>query len=180
MEKYRINPTTTKIISHNIGTWLKSTKAVKTKMIAPDSTPTLEKASEEQNKIGWGNWLKGRISREWGTLVNYDIKNIDSGQKFNTSEKWATEVILLNWEFAQKCWEERNKIEHDIMGQPEERKKEKIIEIIVGEHKMCVGNRIYEEKDLNPTVLQELQLENLQMIHTNIKNVRKNKRKKTI
>jgi hypothetical protein len=41
------------------------------------------------------------------------------------SEKWATEVILLNWEFAQKCWEQRNKIEHDFMGQPEERIKRK-------------------------------------------------------
>jgi hypothetical protein len=55
-EKYcldiNVSPTTTKTISHNIGTWLKSTKAVKTKIIAPDSTNSLEKAPEEQNKIG--------------------------------------------------------------------------------------------------------------------------------
>jgi hypothetical protein len=38
----------------------------------------------------------------------------------------AKEVIKLKWEFAYNCWIERNKIEHDTMGFPEERKKEKL------------------------------------------------------
>jgi hypothetical protein len=40
MKKYQINPTTTKNISHNIGTWQKSSKS-------------LEIATKEQNDIGW-------------------------------------------------------------------------------------------------------------------------------
>jgi hypothetical protein len=120
------------------------------------------------------------MTKEWRTLVNYDIKHNDAGTKSNTSKMWATEIILLNWEFVHNCWEERNMNEHDVWGQPDGRKKEKIIEIIAGEHKKCADNKIYEDHELDPKELQRIPLENLQMIHTNIKNVREKKRKKNI
>jgi hypothetical protein len=70
----------------------------------PDASKTLVKASQEQNMIGWDHWLKGRISREWETLVNCDIKNEDSGIKYNLSEKWAQEDIAMSWDFIHDMW----------------------------------------------------------------------------
>jgi hypothetical protein len=67
--------------------------------------------------------------------VKFDISTKDSQIKFNSPKKWAKEAIKLKLDFAYNCWIERNKIEHDTMGFPEERNKEKKIEIIIGEHK---------------------------------------------
>jgi hypothetical protein len=50
-KKYRINSTTTKIISHNIGVWFNNKDAVKTKIIAPDATKNLQLASKEDDQI---------------------------------------------------------------------------------------------------------------------------------
>jgi hypothetical protein len=33
----------------------------------------------EQMQISWEHWIKGRISINWGTLQNYDIKTKDTG-----------------------------------------------------------------------------------------------------
>jgi hypothetical protein len=39
----------------------------------------------------------GQWSREWGTLMNFDIKTVDSGIKHNTTVKWAREILVTTW-----------------------------------------------------------------------------------
>jgi Zn finger protein HypA/HybF involved in hydrogenase expression len=175
LEKHRINQATKTLICHNVGNWLQNIDPENAKTIAPDATKNLVKANEEQKKISWGHWVKGRWSKEWGALFNYDIKNNNSGIKFNSAEKVAKEMIILTWEFVHDCWLTRNKLEHDTDGDPETRKKEKVIEIILGESENT-NYETYKKMELENDTLIRLPLENLQMLEINIKNEKKRRR----
>jgi hypothetical protein len=59
----------------------------------PVASKTLIKAYKEQCEINC------HMSIEWGTLINYNFKNQDSQIKHNSTEKWAKEIVLLNWEY---------------------------------------------------------------------------------
>jgi hypothetical protein len=139
--------------------------------IADDATTSLIQAEYEQNQIGWENWLKGRWSMIWATLINYDIANVDSGIKHNTSEKWANEILKLNWEFVFNIWLERNKSEHDERGNPKLRRKEKLIKKIQGESAI-MNFSVYKENEMTSEELIKLPIENLIMIESNLKNAK--------
>jgi hypothetical protein len=111
-----------------VSTYLENKKSLGINTLVPDATVALKNAHMEQMQIGWQHWIKGRISINWGTLQNYDIKTKDTGIRFDTAKKWAMELILLSWEFAHDCWLIRNNKEHDMDGDPETRKKVKLIE----------------------------------------------------
>jgi hypothetical protein len=113
--------------------------------------------------------MNGKWSKEWATLIRHDIKNIDSGIRHNTPIKWATEIIKLNWNYVHDCWKQRNIIEHDAEGSPETRKKEKIVEHLLGiSEKM--NYKVYKKVDMTNEVLMQLPIENLIMIEINLKN----------
>jgi hypothetical protein len=116
---------------------------------------------------------------EWGTLVNYDIQHKDSQIRHNSVEKWAKEIILLNWDFAHSIWLSCNKHEHDEEGKPGERIKEKIIEVILGISR-AMEYMTYSKEELTIRELKKSPLDNLKIILTNIKNdrTRKNKKKR--
>jgi hypothetical protein len=132
----------------------------------------------QQKLIGWDNWIMGRWSKEWASLQNYDIQNSDSGIKYNSPEKWAKELILLTWEFIHSMWLERNNCEHDLQGTPELRKKEKLIEIIMGESEI-MEYQDYPKDEINMELLIQLPKENLQMIEYNLKNAKRSRRRKS-
>jgi hypothetical protein len=87
-----------------VGKWFTTQEYVSAKEIANDATSTLIKATREQDIIGWDNWVKGRWSHEWANLMNFNISSMDSGIKFNTSLKWAKEIILLTWNLIYDIW----------------------------------------------------------------------------
>jgi hypothetical protein len=176
LDNQRTNDATKTIIIQNVKCYLNNTECEPISSMVPDATKTLILASNEQKDIGWEHWFKGRITQEWATLVNYDIETIKTGKKFNSSEKWETDIIKLNWDFVYDMWIERNKIEHDTNGDPELRKKEKIIEIIQGEFHLA-NNVNYTLEVLTSEKLISLPMENLVMIEHNIKNAKNSKRK---
>jgi hypothetical protein len=175
-EKNQIDQATSTLICTNVSNWLKGREPVTTREIAPDASKTLIKAGSEQIKIGWEHWMKGRWSSEWSNLFNYDIKHNNSGIKYNSPEKIAKEIITLTWEYIYQCWVERNKKEHEDIGEKGIRKKEKIVEIILGESGQ-MEEEVYKENELVYENLIKLPIENLQMIEINLKNVRKRRRK---
>jgi hypothetical protein len=104
-------------------------------------------------------------------LVNHDILTVDSGIKHNTSEKWGKEIMGINLEFAHNMWLERNKSEHDEEGQPENRKKEKLVEIIRGKYEKVED--LYDANEMEVECLMVMPVANLQMMEKNIKNEKK-------
>jgi hypothetical protein len=79
----------------------------------------------------------------------------------------AAAIIVATWEFIYEIWIVRNKIEHDKEGKPEIRKREKLVEIIVGKSEI-INYDTYSKKDVEMGVLTALLVENLQMIEKNI------------
>jgi iron uptake system EfeUOB component EfeO/EfeM len=88
----------------NVKCYINNTECESVTSIVPDATKTLILASSEQKTIGWEHWFKGRISLEWAALVKYNIETITTGKKFNSSEKWAMEIIKLCWDFVFDMW----------------------------------------------------------------------------
>jgi hypothetical protein len=122
--------------------------------------------------------MKGRWSTEWGTLQNYDNKTQDTGTKYKLSEKWAKEKIILTCEFIYNSWIERNNSDHDTEGDLVIRKKQKIIEIIIGESEKLDKSEGFKKEDLERVRLMQLPIENLQRIELNQKNAKKRQNKK--
>jgi hypothetical protein len=108
LANHHSNQACTLIIKHNVNNYLENKKSLGINTLVPDATTTLIKANNEQIQIGWEQWIKGRISINWGTLQNYDIQTTDTGIRYDTSKKWAKELILLSWEFSHDCWLIRN------------------------------------------------------------------------
>jgi hypothetical protein len=124
MDKHTTNSSTIKVITQKMSNWIHKKNNIEAITSAPDASAVLTIATQEEQKIGWEQWLKERWTMEWASLQNYNIQTVDLGIKHNSG---------LTFEFAFNIWTERNKIEHDTDGDPKKRKKEKIIEIIMGD-----------------------------------------------
>jgi hypothetical protein len=177
LENQRTNNDTKIIILQKVQSLLNVTDCETFNNIIPDATNTLKAAVQEQDAIGWDHWLKGRISQEWVSLINYDIATIDTGTKYNSSEKWATGIIDLNWDLVQNLWFERNKIEHDSEGNPDLRVRENLIEYIQGESAL-MNYTLYKVEDMITEALITLPVKILLMIEATIKKCKSTKRKR--
>jgi hypothetical protein len=101
--------TTTRVITQYIGDYLqeKSFKDIKT--ITPDASIHLRNTLIEQNKIGWENFLKGRICIEWGELYKHDILINDKlNLTSHDAEQWGKKLVQLMWRFVIDMWTIRN------------------------------------------------------------------------
>jgi hypothetical protein len=82
MTNLRTNKTTAQVISHLVAAWLnKSETQPDMKEIAADASSTLLQTVELQNKIGWNQFMQGRIASNWGEMYNYDLDTQDHGLK---------------------------------------------------------------------------------------------------
>jgi hypothetical protein len=81
------------------------------------------------------------------------------------------------WEFTHDCWLIRNDKEHDKDGNPESRKKVKLIETIQNKAKKWKYG-IYGRNELDTNKLIKLPSKNITMLLENIKNGRRNDKTK--
>ena len=66
-------------------------------------------AVESQQKIGWKNFLWGRLTPEW---QKQHAKLIPSDRSYK-SKRWVTQLIQKLWNVSWDLWEHRNGIQHD-------------------------------------------------------------------
>jgi hypothetical protein len=85
-DKYATNKSTKMIITQNVNNWLSEKGPEDLGTNVPDATKTLIKADQQQQSIGWNNWINGRWSQEWGTLQNYEIQLSKANVRNNTAE----------------------------------------------------------------------------------------------
>ena len=82
--------------------------------IVPRASYNLRQAYEEQNRIGWRHFLRGRISLLWAHLINFEIdmsrQNRQQNKfRYQTAESWAKKLFLIQWAYILQMWEVRNK-----------------------------------------------------------------------
>jgi hypothetical protein len=69
-------------------------------------------AVESQDKIGWYNFLLGRMSKKWS---NSQQRYIDSTKRKNSGRRWTASVIQKALDIAWNTWEQRNNINQNTM-----------------------------------------------------------------
>jgi hypothetical protein len=161
----------TKIIVSFTKAWLHDEKNPDIKEIVPDASIHLVKAIGEQEKLGWSQWFRGRITKSWGDLYNHDISKPNNLVKFPSANRWGKEIISLTLSFVLECWKERNLKEHEMETNPISRKKEKQIEELkwlINKNKEIVPHAI---KNLNQKELIDLKKENISLMTEQVKNI---------
>jgi hypothetical protein len=110
---------------HNISSCINEEPYNNIKDIAPNASKFFETTVQEQQKIGWEQVLKGRLSRKWGELYNYDIEQDKLKMTLKDAEQWGKKVIIVIWKFVTDMWRIRNDKEHNLDGNNKEIEKKK-------------------------------------------------------
>ena len=76
-----------------------------------------------QNKIGWDQFIRGRITSEFGYLINRHLHCTNNTS--TTAEEWATQLLMINFKFNLKMWEKRKQEEHGTTPRDIEAKKKR-------------------------------------------------------
>jgi hypothetical protein len=172
LEQTMTSPATKQFLINNVYNSLNMQVNINAITIAPDASNAFMRVSNKQNDIGWDQWFKGRLTREWGTLRNHDLQNPMTQTRYTTAEKWAVDMIIATLEYVHGVWLQRNKYEHDLDGDPVLRRKEKLIETIRGEYKENDHN-MYSTEDIEYDVLKKCNEDSLKAMCLHIKNGQK-------
>ena len=99
-----------------VSAWLLNKEAPNIETISYLASDTLKQAYEEQSIIGWGHFLRGRLSITWGTMIRHEYAKLakqthttksPNKNKHRNPESWASGLILTNWDFVISAWESR-------------------------------------------------------------------------
>ena len=84
--------------------------------IAPNSPqPDLfgvHEAVKDQDRIGWYNFLLGRLSTKWSDAQERYLQSL---KKRNSGRRWTIAVLDKTWDISWDMWEQRNGIAHNTL-----------------------------------------------------------------
>jgi hypothetical protein len=109
----------------------------------------LKVAFRAQSQIGCGNFIKGRLSRDWITCMDHHFQSIGS---ILTGQECITKLIMTLWEHVDSLWTYRNNRYHENSNQQ------------VARYKMEALDRRYDEMWEKHTGLTE-RLQDFQANH---------------
>jgi hypothetical protein len=95
-------------ICHQVKRWMEPG----TKSAYNPIDPMLKKAIEEQEDIGWRQFIRGRLAITWGALMNTLIQQTEIPN--NTAEIWGMKLVQLNWQYIRRLWHTQNKELHGV------------------------------------------------------------------
>jgi hypothetical protein len=163
------NDTTIRVIIHNLRSWIDESVGPSMAVIAPDASVHLIEAFEDQQRIGWGQWFRGRISKKWGELYNSDIESGNVKIQRPTALRWGKTIVLETMNFIVELWLTRNKREHDSNTDPVTRKNDKLIENILNEREKILEHNPSVWSEIAMHELKTLRQDNLRMVLAQIK-----------
>jgi hypothetical protein len=100
-------PNITTAILHYLRSWYNS--SAPSLRIDPTALPLLAQAIEDQNQIGWYNFILGRLSLSWADCQQRFLQSL--GRR-STSRRWVIALIRQLWEVAWDMWSNRIGIIH--------------------------------------------------------------------
>ena len=70
-------------------------------------------AVQNQNDIGWENFIVGRISKCWGEAqeIYYRFRKMD---RKHSGATWATKMVQIMWGYAEDIWLQRNECTYGV------------------------------------------------------------------
>ncbi len=76
--------------------------------------PELRQAAEEQQRLGWHQLWRGRLSSKWGDiLAQHRLDTVDNTNYLGaTADDWIRRFITYVWKGVLEMWDIRNKHQH--------------------------------------------------------------------
>jgi hypothetical protein len=87
---------------------------------------TTKRALDDQNKIGWSNFYRGRVALKWQTAQQEYYS--DKFKKYQDTNQWTTAIITTVWYGFLQLWESRKDDKH---GRDQQEKQEKESDILL-------------------------------------------------
>ena len=69
-------------------------------------TKEVTEALQSQSKIGWHYFIRGRVSMDWGAIINVHLQTNKITNV--TAEQWGSKMLAINWTFILQIWSLRN------------------------------------------------------------------------
>jgi hypothetical protein len=70
----------------------------------------LRQAYRAQSVIGWDDFMKGQIVRQWETYISFHIRQKQIGLP---AKEWAEKLIIAIWDHLHWIWTFRNRVLHE-------------------------------------------------------------------
>ena len=114
LSQLNTDPNISKCITIEITAWLKSNQQPSTQQPTNHDADTninntLTSAIQNQRTIGWGNFLRGFISKDW-IRIQDEYYSITSFVKNFNIHLWTNKIIEATILIARKLWRERCEI----------------------------------------------------------------------
>jgi hypothetical protein len=93
-------------ICYNLSKWLEPTKSQEEMNQNNNGCEAINRAEGMQEKIGWQQFIRGKISIQWGKVIRTHLET--QGIKSITAEKWGSTLLQINWKFMLALWTLRN------------------------------------------------------------------------
>ena len=71
----------------------------------------LKRAFESQRKIGWDQFFRGRIAKDWKIAIKSYYRERQPGDSY-TPDQWMRTTIAAIWKFSMTIWRQRNAALH--------------------------------------------------------------------
>ena len=69
----------------------------------------IRKAAMTQDTIGWHNFCRGRIAKEWRLAQDYFLNKVSDGRK-RSSKSWSKIFLVKIYHMVHDIWEFRNSV----------------------------------------------------------------------
>jgi hypothetical protein len=71
-----------------------------------DVSISTRKAMRAQDRLGWNQFIRGRLTISWGEAIN---KHLQRHQlKTITAKQWGVSIASINWKYIIVIWLQRN------------------------------------------------------------------------
>jgi hypothetical protein len=101
-----------RVFTQCIRSWLESPETIipDVSSVHDSQRGLLQRAIDDQAKIGWHLAMRGYLSKYWGLAVSANHHLAENNDK---GEVWVRKTVLQLWAFAHEMWEHRNSVLHD-------------------------------------------------------------------
>jgi hypothetical protein len=96
--------------------------------LAREASLELREAYSIQGKIGWGQFIRGRIAIQWSGLIAFHLTcqakatnpyTKKKAMEKMTAERWGTRLISIVYDYVLRLWDRRNIDEHGATSEEE-------------------------------------------------------------
>jgi ribonuclease HI len=91
--------------------------------LVKETSGNIRRCIIQQNKIGWDQLLKGRMTKEMRRTMDHHYRQLKVDTRKYTGERWCKRLLQNIWQVLLQLWKQRNELIHDSMLSNQESKE---------------------------------------------------------